>query len=181
MKVVRGMTALRGRSRGQAMAEFALVAPLFFLLMFGIIQLGLLFGGQNGLVSATRDEARYAAPFHVATAADATSTCADAGSSHGLGSQLTAAMQRAIPGYDSGDVSTRHVTYSWRSNPDGTYYVQLRIHVAYRFPLYVPLISSVLDGFDGVSDAHLKLDATETMRIENEGLDTIYGDVSCDI
>jgi len=163
------------------MAEFALVAPLFFLLMFGIIQLGLLFGGQNGLVGATRDEARYAAPFHVGTATDAANVCADAASSHGLGTQLTATMQRAIPGYDSSEVATRHVTYSWHSNPDGTYYVQLQIHVAYRFPLYVPLISSVLDGFDGVSDAHLKLDATETMRIENEGLTSTFGDVGCDV
>ena len=57
------------RDGGQALSEFALVAPLFFLLAFGIIQLGLLFGGQNGLVSATRELARYAAPYHVATAA----------------------------------------------------------------------------------------------------------------
>src|SRR5689334_8324099 len=133
------MSRLRRRSHGQAMVEFALVAPLFFLLMFGIIQLGLLFGGQNGLVSATRDEARYAAPFHVATATDASNVCADAPSSHGLGTQLTATMQRAIPGYNATEVSTRHVIYSWHANPDGTtYYVQLQIHVAYRFPLYVP-------------------------------------------
>jgi Flp pilus assembly protein TadG len=180
MKAIRGR-AIRPRSRGQAMAEFALVAPLFFLLMFGIIQLGLLFGGQNGLVSATRDEARYAAPFHVATATDATNVCADAASSHGLGAQLTSTMQRAIPGYDSSQVDTRHVTYSWHANPDGTYYVELQIHVAYRFPLYVPLISSVLDGLDGTTDAHLKLDATETMRIENEALTSTFNSVGCDI
>ena len=32
---------VRDRSRGQALAEVALVAPLFFLMVFGIIDLGL--------------------------------------------------------------------------------------------------------------------------------------------
>ena len=36
-------------SRGQALVEFALVAPIFFLMVFSIIGLGILFGGQNGL------------------------------------------------------------------------------------------------------------------------------------
>ena len=34
---------MRRRSRGQALAEFALVAPIFFLLLFGIIE-----GGEPG-------------------------------------------------------------------------------------------------------------------------------------
>ena len=46
--------------RGQALTEFALVAPLLFLILFGIIQLGFLFGGQNGLTNAAREAARYA-------------------------------------------------------------------------------------------------------------------------
>lgn len=169
------------RDGGQALSEFALVAPLFFLLAFGIIQLGLLFGGQNGLVSATRELARYAAPYHVATAANATNVCSTSTSSHGLGTQLTESLQRAIPGYSAAAVATRHITYSWHSNPDGTYYVQLEVHVAYRFPLYVPLVATFLDGLDGTTDGALKLDATEEMRIENVGLTATYADVGCDI
>ena len=33
------------------MVEFALVAPVFFLLLFSIIELGIVFGTQNGLVT----------------------------------------------------------------------------------------------------------------------------------
>jgi Flp pilus assembly protein TadG len=54
------MSRDRRPDRGQAMAEFALIAPLFFLLMFGVIQMGILFGGQIGLTNAARDVARYA-------------------------------------------------------------------------------------------------------------------------
>ncbi|HEX5590155.1 MAG TPA: TadE family protein, partial [Candidatus Limnocylindrales bacterium] len=53
------------RSRGQALPEFALVAPLFFLLLFGVIQMGILFGGHIGLTNAAREVARYASTVPV--------------------------------------------------------------------------------------------------------------------
>ncbi|HEY2917344.1 MAG TPA: TadE family protein [Candidatus Limnocylindrales bacterium] len=173
----------REPSRGQALVEFALVAPIFFLLTFAIIELGILFGGQNGLVSAARELARYAAPYHVATGPNASNVCSTSATSHGLGTQLTESMQRAIPGYSAADVAVRHVTYHWLQNADGTYSVELTIHLGYRYPLYVPLVSNVLDGFDGVSDNALRLDATETMRIENDNssMTTSYADVGCDV
>lgn len=172
--------------RGQAMTEFALVAPIFFLLLFTIIELGILFGGQNGLVASTRELARYAAPFRVATAIDAAAVCANkADPDHGLSQQLTGFMRRAIPGYNttsSAPNSTdRVITYSWHPNPDGTYYVQLEVHVTYRYPLYVPLVGGLIDGFDGTSDGKFKLDATEQMRIENQGLLNTYANVACNI
>jgi Flp pilus assembly protein TadG len=167
--------------RGQAITEFALVAPLFFLMTFAIIQLGILFGGQNGLVGAARDLARYAEPYHVATSANATNVCNTASSSHGVGSQLTVSMQRAVIGYDAAAVVVRHITYHWLANADGTYSVQLTVHLGYKFPLYVPLISNILDGLDGTTDGAFRLDATETMRIENSGLATSYSDVGCDV
>ena len=53
--------AVRGRrSRGQALPEFALVAPLFFLLLFGIIEAGRFIYYYEILSNATREGARYA-------------------------------------------------------------------------------------------------------------------------
>ncbi len=49
------------RSRGQALAEFALVVPIFMLLVGAIVQGGLLFWGQNTLTQIVRDTGRYAA------------------------------------------------------------------------------------------------------------------------
>jgi Flp pilus assembly protein TadG len=168
--------------KGQALVEFALVAPIFFLLVFSVIQLGIMFGGQNGLVAATRELARYAAPFRVKTAVDANNVCADTR----LSKQLTADLQGYIPGYVAGDVGSRTVTYHWLANalPAGgtqTYSVQMTVHVSYHFPLYVPIVGGLLDGFDGASDNRYLLDATETMRIENEALTATDSDVTCNI
>ena len=170
-------------ARGQALTEFALVAPIFFLLVFGIIELGILFGGQNGLVASARELARYAAPYRVKTDVDANNVCADTR----LGTQLTGFLKRSIPGYVSTNVALRQVIYSWHPNPapttgqPQTYYVQLQIWIKYKFPLHVPLVGGLLDGFDGTSDNKFLLDAKEQMRIENGTLTTSYGDVTCNI
>ena len=46
--------------RGQSLVEFAMVAPLFFLLVFGITDFGRLFFTQSTLQHALREAGRYA-------------------------------------------------------------------------------------------------------------------------
>ena len=53
-------TERHGRSRGQAIVEFALVAPLFFLLLFGILEAARFVFYYEVLNNATREGARYA-------------------------------------------------------------------------------------------------------------------------
>jgi hypothetical protein len=48
----------RGNQRGSAAVEFALVAPLFFALLFAIIETGLVFFASQGLETALQDSAR---------------------------------------------------------------------------------------------------------------------------
>jgi Flp pilus assembly protein TadG len=64
MKMLRGTTAKSGRTtracRGESMVEFALVAPLFFLLVFGITDFGRLFFVQETLQFALREAGRFA-------------------------------------------------------------------------------------------------------------------------
>jgi len=50
----------RGRSRGQALAEFALVIPLFLVMLFGIIDIGRVIWANDALANAARAGARYA-------------------------------------------------------------------------------------------------------------------------
>jgi Flp pilus assembly protein TadG len=50
-----------GSRRGQALAEFALVIPVFMLVLGGVIQFGIWFWDQNTLNQIARDAGRYAA------------------------------------------------------------------------------------------------------------------------
>src|SRR3989304_5456100 len=54
------MRRRRARSAGQALAEFALVAPLFFLFMLAVMEAGRFIFYYEMLSSATREGARYA-------------------------------------------------------------------------------------------------------------------------
>jgi Flp pilus assembly protein TadG len=51
----------RRHSRGQSLAEFALVFPILMLIIGGIIQFGVIFWGQNTLNQVVRDTGRWAA------------------------------------------------------------------------------------------------------------------------
>jgi Flp pilus assembly protein TadG len=50
----------RTGSRGQSLAEFALVFPIFMLMLGGAIQFGIIFWGQNTLNQIVRDAGRFA-------------------------------------------------------------------------------------------------------------------------
>src|SRR4051794_20502352 len=47
------------RSRGQALVEFALVIPIFILLLFGLLDVGRLVYINNALSEGAREAARY--------------------------------------------------------------------------------------------------------------------------
>jgi len=164
---------------GQALVEFALVAPIFFLLLFGVIQLGLIFGGQNGVVAAARDTARYASTYRIATVADATDVCPL------VLTQLTNDLGQFVPGFAPSREGTPVVSYTWLQNPDGpngspgSYYAQINVGVSYEFPLYVPIVSNIVDGWDGVIDQSARLSAHEEMRIENSALAAGASEVDC--
>lgn len=49
-----------GSSRGQGLAEFAIVFPVLMIIIGGIIQFGIIFWGQNTLNQLVRDAGRYA-------------------------------------------------------------------------------------------------------------------------
>jgi len=53
-------TDTRRRSRGQGIAEFALVIPIFLVMLFGIIDLGRVIWANDALANAAREGARYA-------------------------------------------------------------------------------------------------------------------------
>ena len=55
------MRRIKNSEDGQALVEFALVAPILFLLLFGIVQFGIAFMNNVALTDAVRAGARKAA------------------------------------------------------------------------------------------------------------------------
>ena len=54
-----GVRAKIASARGQTIVEFALIAPVFFILLFGIIDFGLMLNHRITLEHAVREGARY--------------------------------------------------------------------------------------------------------------------------
>ena len=99
--------AVGSGSRGQAMVEFALVAPIFFLLLFAIIEGGRFIFYYELLNNATREGARYAI-IHGAKGSPCsgppvgTASCADAAGNN----VIDATRNAAIGLVGSGDLDT---------------------------------------------------------------------------
>lgn len=53
--------------RGASAVEFALAAPLLFMVMIGIVQIGLLFSAYAGMANAVNEGARYATTYPTPT------------------------------------------------------------------------------------------------------------------
>jgi Flp pilus assembly protein TadG len=156
------------------MTEFALIAPVLLLILFAIIQFGFLLGGQIGMTNGVREAARYASTVPNATAAQVKTELQDR------------ALPRAIPGYNvvNFDAAASSVTYCAYQNPNSTvaapsYSIKVRVTAMYRHPLFVPLVSLVVDGVDGTADGKLKATVTEEMRVENPRLTTAGGLPPC--
>jgi Flp pilus assembly protein TadG len=158
-------TRRRPRDRsGQALAEFALVAPIFFLMLFGVIQLGLLMASQNGLVNGVRDATRKAATYRVSELSfdSMTSLCST------VRTQLSDDLRGAIPGFMAANLTPVSISYEWNDDPSGaTGFWVAHIDATYANPLYVPLVGVVLHPSD---PGTFPLSASEQMRVENPAL-----------
>lgn len=128
------------RSRGQSLAEFAIVFPVLFLILAAIIQFGLIFWSQNTLTQIARDTGRWAATQQV-------NPC-----SSGTAAVVTTANQIAanstLFGYRSANPWTNgtNVNVTWTPDPttlacpptgnDEVAYV--RIQLTHEIPLFFP-------------------------------------------
>jgi uncharacterized protein (UPF0333 family) len=92
----------RPRTRGQSLAEFALVFPVLMLVIGGIVQFGIIFWAQNTLTQVVRDTGRWAATQQ--DCSNATAVIATANSIAG---------QSSLIGYTAGSWTATNVTVVW--------------------------------------------------------------------
>ncbi len=121
--------ALKAPAAGQALVEFALVIPLFFMLLFGLIDVGRLVY-QNSVVSqAAREGARLAA-VEAGWIGSSDATCGSVGgptcpaNAAALGADVVAAVNRMVAPF--GPVPGTDVFYSCDATtpPSGSWTVQ---------------------------------------------------------
>lgn len=128
-------TGSRHRSRGQSLAEFALVFPILMLIIGGIIQFGIIFWGQNTLNQVVRDTGRWAATQQ--------GDCETAGGKAALTTSITTtanaiASQSALIG------SISSVTVTWSGSPcppnDNQDEAWIDIRIDSQVPIFFPFV-----------------------------------------
>lgn len=117
--VLRPFVALVRAREGIAAAEFAMMAPLVLLLIFMVINLGLLFESYNGVQHAVGEGARLATVYPRPT-----------------DSQITTAVQRAEFGLDPSLASAPTFAHGTNS---GIAYVDVTL--TYNAPITFPLFN----------------------------------------
>ncbi len=154
----------RGRGGGQALAEFALVIPVFLLIFFGLVQFGVLLSAHIGLTNAVREVARFGS----------TVPTSDGGPADEVEAYLTGtALPGHVAAYNAGNLSASDVTYCAYQDTSGAYSVRLTVSATYAHPLFVPFVNVILDAIDGTSDGAFTLVTSEAMRVENPPLPSL--------
>jgi len=169
--------ARRQGGGGQALTEFALIAPILFLLLFGVIQLGLLFAGQNGLVNGVRDAARRAVTWRINDASVNDPSIYGVVCAAVRDELISELAGGQLPAFDASRLHPT-ISYHWKANPGAggagptaeQYFLYVEIDAAYDHPLYVPLVGWFFDVLDGSGDGAFTLSASEEMRVENPSL-----------
>lgn len=127
------MKRRRQRSAAQALVEFALVAPLFFLLLFAIIDFGRYVYYVQILNNAAREGARYAIVHGSSDGIDPTGP----GSADPSGQDVKAVVRNYAVGVIGG--GALDIQPSW---PDGTNGrgQTVTVRVTYQFRSVIPIV-----------------------------------------
>ena len=86
----------RTASSGQAMVEFAIIVPLFMILLLGVLEFGFIFANHQGLEYATREGARTGSAL-----SNGAMSQAGSGGCASIDPQVIAAVQRVLTGKGS--------------------------------------------------------------------------------
>jgi Flp pilus assembly protein TadG len=126
---------------GQALVEFALVAPIFLLVLFAIVDFGMAFNGWITVTNAAREGARLGT----------------------VGASAADIEQRVLDTADTLDPNDLTVTVTNAQGPPGESVV---VTVQYDYSLMIPLAGLLSRVGGGVIPSTFNLDSTADMRLE---------------
>jgi TadE-like protein len=145
----------RKRSRGQSLVEFALVLPILVILLFGTIQVGVTYGGYNGLINSVREAARYGSVCTGSTAPG----CGNLTATH-----LLQGINTAVFAFKSGSPNAV-VTYGSYQDAAGKYNIQMTVTGCLKGIIFIPFIGNLLSWTDPTG---VYLKSTEVFRVEGQ-------------
>jgi Flp pilus assembly protein TadG len=163
------------KGRGQALVEFALVLPIAIIILAALVQFGVIFERQIGIQNAVREAARAAA----ALPTDDSNALTNAGWAYQcLFGQTTDPnppdtcgrhlLQANVEDYDQSQIQALNVCYdNGPTDPSGNGQILVTASITYKHPLFVPIISAMLDGIDGTIDNALWESTSATFHVEN--------------
>ena len=105
--------------RGQAMVEFAIVAPILLLILMGIMQLGVVYNNWVTLTDAARAGARKAAVCRSGCSPDATTAATNAVKNSAANLTLASLGVTITSTWAQGADATVTATYPWSINVMG--------------------------------------------------------------
>ena len=150
---------LRKTDGGQSLVEFALLIPLFLILVFGIIDFGLGLRAYISVTQSTREGARFASIGNTA------GTFTSGGSGECNGTTLTTVVGRVcrtMNGLDLTDVESVSVTYPNGNAPGET----VRVSASYQYE-YITPVRRLVQFFSGGSlPSFLTVSSSTEMRLE---------------
>jgi Flp pilus assembly protein TadG len=153
------------RGRGQALVEFALVAPIMVLIVVSLVQFAFIFERQIGIENAVRDGARRAATYETVDNVDADVNGPFTWSLVFLAGGL---LQTNAQGYDPLQAVDQLVCYRNQTSANGVGSVLVKVSVGYKHSLFLPIIAQILDPIDGTIDNALRVDTSSEFQIQND-------------
>jgi Flp pilus assembly protein TadG len=118
----------RAAQRGSAIIEFALIVPLYFLLIFGCVQFAIVFFGYSNAAYASQVAVRYAVVHGTTTYSPCTSAT------------LTNIVKPLLWGAPNGSVT---VTTTWSPDESPGSIVTVRVQILYKTMIPFSSLSTV--------------------------------------
>jgi len=150
---------------GQALVEFALVVPIMILIFAALVQFAFIFERQIGIENAVRDGARRAATYETVDNTDSNINGPFVYNLVFLGGGL---LQTNVQGYDGLQAHDAKVCYRNQTSANGVTAILVKVSVGYHHPLFLPIISQLLDPLDGQIDNALNIDTSSEFQIQND-------------
>jgi Flp pilus assembly protein TadG len=141
------------RDRGQGLTEFALVLPILAILLFGIIQFGIIFGGYNALINSVRETARYG------------SVCVGQAAPCGQATADYASTKIKAAGFAYAGAPKGEIQYQAYQEPTGTgqWNVRMQVTACVGSIIFIPLIGNIINSS---APSEFPLKSVETFRVE---------------